>query len=76
MPGAAIECVEMNWVKFISGGFLLGRGRSCASLRPRHLCFLHIASLPQPTALYFKVLFFARGEGARFVKLPKSVLIS
>ncbi len=51
MPGAAIECVEMNWAKFISGGFLLGCGRSSASLRPRHLCFLHIASLPPPTLL-------------------------
>jgi len=28
MPGAAIECVEMNWANFIGGGFLLG----CASL--------------------------------------------
>src|SRR5712692_5832022 len=51
MPGAAIECVEMNWANFIGGGFLLGCGRSSASMRPRHLCFLHIASLPQPTAL-------------------------
>jgi len=28
MPGATIECVEMNWANFIGGGFLLG----CASL--------------------------------------------
>ncbi len=54
MPGAAIECVEMNWANFIGGGFLLGCGRSSASLRPRHLCFLHIASSPQPTVLMIK----------------------
>src|SRR5712692_3076388 len=30
-PGAAIECVEMNWANFIGGGFLLGCGRSCKS---------------------------------------------
>ncbi len=28
MPGAAIECLEMNWANFIGDGFLLG----CASL--------------------------------------------
>jgi len=48
MPGAAIECVEMNLANFIGGGFLLG----CASLpQPTALKFIYEfpAKIP-PTA--------------------------
>src|SRR5713226_9501213 len=50
MPGAAIECVEMNWVNFIGGGFLLGCGRSSACCDAQGCASVLRGRMPKGTA--------------------------
>src|SRR5216684_7005646 len=50
MPGAAIECVEMNWANFIGGGFLLGCGRSSACCDAQGCASVLRGRMPKGTA--------------------------
>jgi len=51
MPGAAIECVEMNWANFIGGGFLLGEGKNWTLPYPHIKAHTWLAAISDYTGL-------------------------